>query len=94
MTVFFDAIIRHQAIGRGPNTMGNITIYRDADESDRLSRTGIGERVKQLQLAPGEDPDVLMGIHGWEACGQSTKRGGLIVVPVQPTSWSAKSRVS
>ena len=92
MTVFFHAIIRRQAIGRGPNSMGNITIYRDADESDRGS--GIAERVKQLLLAPDQDPDVLMSMHGWESCGQSTKRGGLVIVPVQPTSWTTPSHVS
>jgi hypothetical protein len=92
VTVFFHAIIRRQAIGRGPNTMGTITIYRDADESDRAA--AIAEPVKRLRLAPGQDPDVLMSMHGWEACGQSTKRGGLVVVPVQPTSWSTTSRVS
>jgi hypothetical protein len=92
VTVFFHAIIRRQAIGRGPNTMGTITIYRDADESDRGA--GIAERVKQLRLAPGQDPDVLMSMHGWESCGQPTKRGGLVIVPVQPTSWNAKRRVS
>jgi hypothetical protein len=94
VTVFFHAIIRRQAIGRGPNTMGTITIYRDADESDRGSGSGIAEPVKRLRLAPGQDPDVLMSMNGWESCGQPTKRGGLVVVPVQPTSWSAKSRVS
>jgi hypothetical protein len=92
VTVFFHAIIRRQAIGRGPNTMGTVSIYRDADESDRGS--GIAEPVRQLRLAPDQDPDVLMSMHGWESCGKATKRGGLLVVPVQPTSWSAKSRVS
>lgn len=92
MTVFFHAIIRRQAIGRGPDTMGTVSIYRDADESDRGS--GIAEPVRQLRLAPGQDPDVLMSMHGWESCGKSTQRGGLLVVPVQPTSWSTKRRVS
>jgi hypothetical protein len=92
VTVFFHAIIRRQAIGRGPNSMGNITIYRDADESNLGS--GIAELIKQYQLAPDQDPDVLMSMHGWESCGQSTKRGGLVVVPVQPTSWRTTSGVS
>lgn len=86
MTVFFHAIIRRQTIGRGPNRMGTITIYRDADEDDKSG--SIGEPVSRLRIGPGQDPDRVMRSYGWDACGDATTRAGMVVVPVQPSDWS------
>jgi hypothetical protein len=86
VTVYFHAIIRRQSIGRGPSRMGTITIYRDADE--RRSSGPIAETVARLRIPPGQDPDRVMWAYGWAPCGQATKRGGLDVVPVQPSDWS------
>lgn len=85
VTVFFHAIIRRQAIGRGPSRMGSITIYRDADEA--AASGPIGEQVSRLRIPPGQDPDRVMRAHGWATCGRATKRGDLLVVPVQPSDW-------
>ena len=84
MTVFFHAIIRRQSIGRGPNSMGSVAIYRDSDETDGA----IAEPVARLRLAPGQDPVVLMSLRGWETCGQPSQRAGMTVVPVQPAEWT------
>lgn len=86
MTVFFHAIIRRQSIGHGPNRMGSIAIYRDAKEDDGAGP--IAEPVTRIRLQPGQDPEVSMSMNGWETCGRPTKRGGMVVVPVQPAEWS------
>ena len=86
MTVFFHAIVRSQAIGRGPNRMGTITVYRDADEDDTSGP--IAEPVARLRIAPGQDADRVMRSHGWDACGKATTRAGMVVIPVQPSDWS------
>jgi hypothetical protein len=91
VTVFFHAIVRQQAIGRGPSRMGTITIYRDADEKDTSGP--IAERVSRLRIPPGQDPDRVMRAHGWSSCGQPTTRGDMLVVPVQPSDWSRTSLV-
>ena len=85
MTVFFHAIIRRQSIGHGPNCMGTIAIYRDADASDGGT---IAEPVTRIRLQPGQDPEVLLSMNGWETCGRSSQRADMVVVPVQPTEWS------
>jgi hypothetical protein len=87
VTVFFHAIIRPQSIGHGPNRMGSIAIYRDAKEDDGAGP--IAEPVTRIRLQPGQDPEVSMSMNGWETCGRPTKRGGMVVVPVQPAEWSA-----
>jgi hypothetical protein len=90
VSVFFHAIIRRQSIGHGANRTSSIAIYRDADESDGSS----AEPVKRIRLAPGQDPEVLMSIHGWETCGRPTRRGGMVVVAVQPAEWSKTASAS
>ena len=86
MDIYFHAVIRRKGIGRGPSRMGTITIYRDADEND--SSGSIAETVTTLRIPPGQDPDRVMWAYGWTPCGEVRKRGGLEVVPVQPSDWS------
>jgi len=86
VTVFFHAIIRRQSIGHGPNRMGSIAIYRDARGDDGAGP--IAEPVTRIRLQPGQDPEVLMSMNGWETCGRSTQRAGMTVVAVQPAEWS------
>ena len=48
----------------------------------------IAEPVTRIRLQPGQDPEVLLSMNGWETCGRSSQRADMVVVPVQPTEWS------